>query len=104
MAVDGYADLIVSGDADYSSQSLRDIPIVAPAIFMHGLAHWPTHALVIPGPEGPIGKGALQFVSDHLRLSSYANMATDQYSFLPIPDRRRYFDYGSARTMRISCL
>ena len=39
LAVNGHADLMVSGDADLRALNpFRDIPVVAPAFFMHGIA------------------------------------------------------------------
>jgi uncharacterized protein len=39
LAVNGHADLIVSGDTDLLVlNSFRDIPIVAPATFVQGVA------------------------------------------------------------------
>jgi predicted nucleic acid-binding protein len=37
-AVNGHADLIVSGDADPRAQSVREIPIVTPATLVQGVA------------------------------------------------------------------
>ena len=40
LAVNGHADLIVSGDADLLALNpFRDIPIVTPAAFVQGMAH-----------------------------------------------------------------
>ncbi len=39
LAVNGYADLIVSGDGDLLALNpFRDIPIVTPAVFVQGIA------------------------------------------------------------------
>ena len=39
LAVNGHADLIVSGDADLLALNpFRDIPIVTPAVFVQGVA------------------------------------------------------------------